>query len=174
MRIPKLTDLIHSPGFDLDRNRGAERRRPRARVAAPEGSPTIRLSEGLQLRAIQCLIVPASPTSTRNRPLGIAEIHGSIGDTHGQVSHHFGPAFPGSAGLSQTGCVNAPLQAISQASSRTQVFPAGRRGVSAPFLRTNRCRTGRPAGAKPSSNQGTNPTPPRAGPGARSSLASGG
>jgi len=34
MRIPKLTDLIHSPRFDLDRNRGAERRRARERVAA--------------------------------------------------------------------------------------------------------------------------------------------
>jgi len=33
MRIPKLTDLIHSPRFDLDRNRGGERRRARARVA---------------------------------------------------------------------------------------------------------------------------------------------
>ena len=52
-------------------------------------------------------------------------------------------------------------------------FPAGRRGASAPSVRTNRCRTGRPAGAKPSSNQETNPTPPRTGPGARSSLASG-
>ena len=33
MRIPKLTDLIHSPRFDLDRNRGAERRPTRPRVA---------------------------------------------------------------------------------------------------------------------------------------------
>jgi|GEM_PF-6031290 len=30
-------------------------------------------------------------------------------DTSGRASRHFGPAFPGSAGFSQTGCVNAPL-----------------------------------------------------------------
>ena len=78
MRIPKLTDLIHSPGFDLDRNRGAERRRVGRRSRVPEGSPSIRLSEGLQLSAIQSLIVPASPTSTRKRPIGIAEVHGSM------------------------------------------------------------------------------------------------
>ncbi len=39
------------------------------------------------------------------------------------LTSHLGPAFPESAVLSQTGCVNAPLEAISQASSRTQVFP---------------------------------------------------
>jgi len=33
MRIPELTDLIHSPRIDLDRNRGAEQSRARARVA---------------------------------------------------------------------------------------------------------------------------------------------
>src|SRR5271157_1651991 len=32
-------------------------------------------------------------------------------DTHGRASRHFGPAFPESPGFSQTGCVNAPLQA---------------------------------------------------------------
>lgn len=44
-------------------------------------------------------------------------------DTHGRASRHFRPAFPGSAGLSQTGCVNAPLQAMSQTWRRPHVLP---------------------------------------------------
>ena len=46
-------------------------------------------------------------------------------DTHGRANCHFGPAFPGSAGFSQTGCVNAPLQATSQTWRRTHVLPGG-------------------------------------------------
>ena len=55
---------------------------------------------------------------------------------------------------SQTGCVNAPLQATSQASSRTQVRPAqARRRALASSCRTRSCRTGRFAGDRPFSHR---------------------
>ena len=44
-------------------------------------------------------------------------------DTHGRASRHFDPALPESPGFSQTGWVNAPLQATSQTWRRTHVLP---------------------------------------------------
>src|SRR5208337_419836 len=54
MRIPELTDLIHSPRFDLDRNRGAEQSRTRARVAGARrvaDDTAVRRSSASEFRA---------------------------------------------------------------------------------------------------------------------------
>ena len=122
MRIPKLTDLIHSPGFDLDRNRGAERRRARRGCGCPKGRRRYgcpKVFSLVQSRVSLCR--PRQPRHGRGRS-GSRKSMVQCG-THGRASRHFGPAFPESAGFSQTGCMNASLQATSQTWRRTHVLP---------------------------------------------------